>query len=173
MAILLQLAIMFGIYSLLSFGGGNAVIPDMRRVVVDVDHWMTARQFLDCFAISRALPGPGSMLVALIGQKAAGVPGALVAFVTMFGPPCLIIYVVSRGWHRAAQAAWRAIVEQALAPVAVGLTFASGLSLMRGTEDGWLPWCITIATTAAFAFTDVNPLALLGIGAVAALAAGG
>ncbi len=47
--------------------------------------------------------------------------------------------MVARYWHRAARSAWRAVVERALAPVAVGLTFASGLALMRGTEHGWVP----------------------------------
>ena len=45
--------------SMLAFGGGAGVIPDMQRAAVDQYHWMTAREFLDMFAISRAAPGPG------------------------------------------------------------------------------------------------------------------
>jgi len=52
-----------------------------------------------------------------------------------------------------------------LAPVAVGLTFASGLSLMRGTELGWLAWGITIVSTAVVSLTAVNPIVLLALGA--------
>src|SRR5262249_57259235 len=77
-ATLWQIATMFSLLSLLAFGGGAAVLPDMQRQAVEVHHWITARQFLDMFALSRAIP-PGSMIVVLVGQKAAGVLGGLVA----------------------------------------------------------------------------------------------
>ena len=146
--VLLQLIGLFAGLSMLAFGGGAGVIPDMQRAAVDHYHWLTAREFLDSFAISRAAPGPGSLIVLLVGLKAAGMAGAATSFAAMFAPSCLAVHVVARYWHRAARAAWRAVVERALAPVAVGLTFASGLSLMRGTEHGWLPWGVTIASTA-------------------------
>jgi chromate transporter len=171
--LLLQLALLFAGLSMLAFGGGAGVIPDIQRAVVDHYHWMTAHEFLDTFAISRAMPGPGSLIVVLIGQKAAGLPGAAVSFLAMFAPSCLIVYIVARIWHRAGRSPWRAVVERGLAPVAVGMTFASGLALMRGTESGWLPYTITIASTAAFAFTEINPIALLGAGAAALLLGGG
>jgi chromate transporter len=171
-ATLLQLAGLFGLLSLLAFGGGAGVIPDMQRAAVDLHHWLTAREFLDMFAISRAAPGPGSLIVVLIGQKAAGFAGAAVAFLAMFTPSSLAVHVAARFWHRGAQSSWRALLEQALAPVAVGMTFASGLALMRGTEHGWLPYLITIASTAAFAFTEINPVVLLGLGGGLMLLAG-
>ena len=58
-ATLIQLALLFGGFSLLAFGGGTAVIPDMQRVTVNTYHWVTAPEFLAFFAISRAAPGPG------------------------------------------------------------------------------------------------------------------
>jgi chromate transporter len=163
--VLLQLIGLFAGLSMLAFGGGAGVIPDMQRAAVDHYHWLTAREFLDSFAISRAAPGPGSLIVVLVGLKAAGMVGAAVSFAAMFAPSCLAVHIVAKYWHRAARSAWRAVVERALAPVAVGLTFASGLSLMRGTEHGSLPWGITIVSTAAFSLTEVNPILLLAAGA--------
>jgi chromate transporter len=163
--VLLRLLLLFAGLSMLAFGGGAGVIPDMQRATVDHYHWLTSRQFLDFFAISRAAPGPGSLIVVLIGLKAAGLAGAAVAFVAMFGPSCLAVHVVARYWQKAARSAWRAVVERALAPVAVGLTFASGLALMRGTEHGWPLWGVTIVSTVLFSFTEINPILLLGLGA--------
>jgi chromate transporter len=171
-ATLIQLALLFGGLSMLALGGGAGVIPDMQRAAVDVYGWMTAREFLDMFAISRAAPGPGSQIVVLIGQKAAGLPGAAVSFVAMFGPSCAVVYFVARGWQRAARSSWRPVVERALAPVAIGLTFGAGLALARGTEDHWLLWAITAVTTFVFAFTSVHPVALLLAGAAVTLVAG-
>jgi chromate transporter len=168
-----QLASLFVVLSMLAFGGGAGVIPDMQRAAVEVHQWMTAREFLDMFAISRAAPGPGSLIVVLIGQKAAGLLGAAVAFVAMFVPSCLVVHVVAHSWHRAARSAWREVVERALAPVAVGMTFASGLALARSTEDGWVLYGITFAATLAFAFTAIHPVALLACGAAVLLLTGG
>ena len=169
--VLLQLFWLFSLLSMLAFGGGAGVMPDIQHAAVDIYHWMSAGEFLDFFAISRAAPGPGSLIVLLIGQKAAGLPGAAVSFVAMFLPSCVVVHFVARIWHRAAHSAWREVVEQALAPVAIGLTFASGLALMRATEHGILPHLITFGGAGVFAFTRIGPLWMLGAGAAAMLLA--
>ncbi|HVC59062.1 MAG TPA: chromate transporter [Acetobacteraceae bacterium] len=171
-AALVQIALLFGGLSLIAFGGGAGTLPEMQRAAVVVHHWITAPDFLAFFAMSRAAPGPGSLIVLLIGQKVAGLAGALVAFVAMFGPSCVLAYFAARIWHRAAHSAWRALLERALAPVAIGLTFASGLALIRGTEHGWVAYAVTAGATLAFAFTELHPIALLVGGAVVLLVAG-
>lgn len=171
--VLIQLALLFGGLSLLAFGGGAGVIPDMQRITVDTYHWLTAPEFLAFFAISRAAPGPGSLIAVLIGQKVAGLAGAAVAGVAMFGPSCLLIHGLARVWHRNAGAAWRLHVERALSPIAIGLTFASGLTLMRGTEHGMVAYGVTVVATLALSFTELNPMLALAGGAIMLVLAGG
>jgi chromate transporter len=160
------------VLSMLAFGGGAAVLPDMQHQAVDVHHWLTAREFLDMFALSRAIP-PGSLIVTLVGQKAAGVAGGLVAFVAMFGPSSILVFALARVWHRAGRAVWREVLEQALAPVSVGLTIASGIALARSTEHDWVAYAVTIATTLLLSFTRLHPLAVMGAGAMVLALAGG
>jgi chromate transporter len=171
-ATLLQIAAMFSVLSLLAFGGGAAVLPDMQRQAVQVHHWLTSREFLDMFALSRAIP-PGSLIVVLIGEKAAGLLGGVVALLAMFGPSSLLAFGVARFWHRAGGAAWRQILEQALAPVSIGLTIASGIALARSTEHDWVAYSVTAATTLLLTCTRLHPLAVMGGGAVAIVLAGG
>jgi chromate transporter len=171
--VLIQLAMLFGGLSLLAFGGGTAVLPDMQRAAVDTYHWATAPEFLAFFAISRAAPGPGSLIAVLIGQKAAGLAGAAVAGIAMFGPSCVLAYVAAHVWHRTAGAAWRQHVERALAPIAIGVTFASAVALLRGTEHGWHAYAVTTVATLVLSLTELNPLFVLAAGAVALLLAGG
>jgi chromate transporter len=172
MSVLWQIAAMFGVLSLLAFGGGAAVLPDMQRQAVEVHHWVTSREFLDMFAVSRAIP-PGSMIVVLIGQKAAGVAGGVVALLAMFGPSSLLAFALAKLWHRAGRAVWRETLERALAPVSIGVTIASGIALARSTEHDWVTYAVTAATTLLLAFTRLHPLAALGAGAaVIALVAG-
>jgi chromate transporter len=166
---LVKLALLFAGLSLLAIGGANSVVPEMQRVSVNVEHWMTGREFLDFFAISRLAPGPGSLIVTLIGEKVAGPLGAAVATVAMFGPSCLLVYIAARLWHGARDASWRATAERGLAPVAVGLVFASALALTRGTESSWLAYGVTGAATLALAVTEMHPLIVLAVGGVAGI----
>ena len=171
-ATLLQLAGLFSLLSLLAIGGIAGVLPDMQRAAM-AHGWVTAHEFLDMFAISRAAPGPGSQIVVLVGQKAAGLAGAAVAYVAIFGPSTLIVFSAARFWHRAEHKPWRALVERAMAPVAIGMTFASGMALLRTTEHGWVAPCVTVAAMLAFAFTELHPLLLLAAGAAVLVAVGG
>ena len=169
-ATVVQLLLLFGSLSLLAVGGGNGVIPAMQRAAVDVHHWMTAQQFLDAFAISRAAPGPGSLIVVLIGQQAAGLAGVLAAALAMYAPACLLVYAAAQVWRRYEHAPWRGVAERALAPVSTGMIFASGLALMRSTEAGWLNWTTTAVATLVLSLTRLNPLLVMAAGAALFLA---
>ncbi|HVB67599.1 MAG TPA: chromate transporter [Acetobacteraceae bacterium] len=171
--VLLQLTGLFALLSVLAFGGGAGVIPQMQHAVVEVHHWMTGPQFLALFALSRSAPGPGSLISVLIGQKVAGLGGGLVSGVAMFGPSSVLAYMVARFWLRSSGAGgWRTWVERALAPVAVGLTLASGIALLRGTEHGWAAYAVTLAATVLLSVTDLNPVAMTVAGAVVLLVLG-
>ncbi len=163
MQVLLKLAVSFGILSLLAFGGGNAIIPQMKLTVVNANHWMSAREFLDLFAITRATPGPGSTIVLLIGQKVEGLTGALVAGLAMYTPSCLLAFGCARAWRQAERFAWLPILERALAPIAVGLIFASAIILIRSTEHSFTALATTLVATLLLTFTKLNPMVLLAV----------
>ncbi len=168
---LFRLAVLFGGLSLLAVGGGSAVIPDMQRAALAFG-WMTGREFLDLYALSRVAPGPGSLLVTLIGQKVAGVPGAVVATFAMFIPSCLVLHLAARFWYRLREAPWRGVAERGLAPVGVGLTYAAGLVLIRGTEHEAAAYAITAVSTVLLSATKVHPMLVLGAGAALGWAIG-
>lgn len=67
MAVLFSLAIIFTELSLMAFGGGFSILPEMQRQVVDVHQWMSAQEFSALFAMAQAAPGPNMMIVPLIG----------------------------------------------------------------------------------------------------------
>jgi chromate transporter len=159
---LLALVQVFASLSLLAVGGGNALIPDMQRVVVDQNHWLSARAFLDLFAITRATPGPGSTIV-------AGLPGAFIGGLAMFLPSSLLVFILSRVWHRTRQSKLVKIIEHALGPIAIGLVFASAMVLIETTEHHFLAWSITLIATVVLTLTELNPLIILAAGASVAV----
>jgi chromate transporter len=65
--VIIELALQFLILSLLSIGGANAVIPEIHRRVVEVEHWMTDADFAQMFALAQAAPGPNVLIVCLVG----------------------------------------------------------------------------------------------------------
>jgi len=162
---LLSLASFFGLLSLLSFGGGNTVLPQMHQQAVESQHWMTDPEFAAAFAIAQAAPGPGMLIVSLIGLKAAGWPGALIATVAMFLPCCILTYLATIGWGRFHESPWGRAVERGLAPVALGLIFASGVIIAKGSDHGWAAYCVTAFSALVFTKTKVNPLILIAAAA--------
>ena len=156
----------FGLMSLFAVGGANSAVPEMHRIAVDVQHWMSDKQFADVFAISQMSPGPNVLIVTLIGYSVAGVAGALVATLAMCGPTAVVAYYVSRLLARSTQSRWPGIIQAALVPLSIGLMAASGLILALTSDRSWLAGLITaVAAVLAFA-TRLNPVWLLLAGGV-------
>lgn len=164
---LLALLLLFGGLSLVSFGGGNATLGAMERAAVNHHHWLTAGEFLDLFALSRTAPGPGSLIAALIGQKAAGLAGAVVATTAMTAPSSLVVYALSAWARRHPGSPIRRVAERALAPVAIGLTVGSAIAVARHDEHGVLWAVLTAVSAAVLAATELNPLIALAACGVA------
>ena len=135
----------FGLMSLFAVGGANSAIPEMQRVAVDVQHWMSDKEFADLFAISQLSPGPNVLIVTLIGYSVAGVAGALVATVAMCGPTAVLAYCVGRLLQRSQHARWPAIIQAALVPLSIGLMAASALILARSSDQSVPAALITMA----------------------------
>jgi chromate transporter len=167
---LLALALIFAELSLLAFGGGNTILPEMQRQVVEVHGWMSARDFSALFALAQAAPGPNMMVVPLVGWHVAGWGGLLVSSLAKFGPSSLLTGIVLGLWKRFKDRPWRRTIQAGLVPMTVGLVAASALLITEATSTHWLLVGITGATAAAMTLSRVHPLWLLGGGAVAGLA---
>lgn len=156
----------FGLMSLFAVGGAAAAVPEMHRIAVEVQHWMTDKQFADAYAIAQLSPGPNVLIVTLIGYAVAGIPGALAATLAMCLPTALLAYVVSRFLTRASEARWPSIIRTALVPLSIGLMAASALVLAQATDRTFVALLLT-GLVAVLAFvTRINPLWLLLVGAV-------
>ncbi len=87
----------------------------------------------------------------------------------MYTPSCLAVHLASRTWRRFEAARWRRQVEHGLMPVAVGLTYASGLALLRSTEHNWVAYAITGVSAVVLSLSEFHPLIVLSVGALFAL----
>lgn len=160
----------FAILSLLAVGGANAVIPEVHRQAVEIQGWMSERQFADTFAMAQAAPGPNVMIVALIGFHIAGVMGALVATLAMCGPTAVLAVFFGRTWERFKDAPWKVAVQSALVPVSAGLIAATALVVGQAALHDWIGLLIAAATAAVAIFTRWNPLWMFAIAGALGLA---
>jgi len=162
---LLTLAWTFGLMSLLAIGGAAAAIPEIHRVAVELQHWMTDRQFADAFAIAQLSPGPNVLIVTLIGYQVAGIVGALLATLAMCGPSATLAFFVSRLLARSSHSHWPATIQAALVPLSIGLMSASGLILALAADRSLAAAMLTATVALLAATTRINPLWLLLAGA--------
>lgn len=164
---LVELALYFGVLSLMAVGGIQSVMPEMQRYVVDVKAWMTAGDFIQLFAIGLAAPGPNILIASLIGWKIAGINGALVALAAMCGPAAVLAWWVAEIWERFKGSPWRAVAQRAMAPLVVGLILAGGYVLAMPNEPDWRMWLIAGSSAAAMCATRLNPLWIIAGGGLA------
>jgi chromate transporter len=169
-SLLIQIARVFTVLSLVSIGGANAVLPEIRRQVVDVQDWMTDAAFANLFAISNAAPGPNIILVSLIGWQLAGLAGLLVATMAIMIPSCTLAFVAGRAVTRWSDERWVGLLKEGLVPVALGLILASGVSMMRTADHDALTIAISLATAVFVVFSRRNPLWAIAAGTCVSIA---
>jgi chromate transporter len=156
--------------ALISFGGVNTVLPALHHIAVNEQHWMTDRDFANMFALASVSPGPNFMVLTLIGYKAAGALGALVATFTLCVPTSLLAFAVVKLWDRFKTARWRIAVQDGLVPVTVGFVAAAAVLLVRASDNSVAAYGITAVVAIVGSLTRFNPLWLFAISAVAGAA---
>ena len=168
-----QLVLVFTPLSLLSLGGGQSVIADIGKQAVNVHGWLTRGDFVELFAISRAAPGPGSLLSTLVGWRVDGLTGAVAASLAYFLPSSLIAFVVSRVWNRYRGQAWQGVLERGLAPVATGLIVSGAFAVLLSSSGLASTWLIVAISTAIFiSRPQLGPLPVLLAAGLAKVAVG-
>jgi chromate transporter len=166
---LAQLALDFGLLSLIAVGGGMAVLPEMQRIVVDTHGWMSAATFANLFALAQAAPGPNVLVVSLLGWQVAGLAGAAVATTAMTVPTSVLTYAIARVWERFRDARWRKAIQRGLTPVTIGLMLGAAYLITRAADETAAAYALTAFTAAVVLTTSVHPLWLIGLGAALGL----
>ncbi len=163
----LDLFTLFTELSLLGFGGINAVLPEMHRQIVEVNHWMTAETFSTLYAIAQAAPGPNVMVATLIGWHLAGASGAVAATLGVFVAPSLLTAAAMAVLGRFTHAPVIQRLKAGLVPVTVGLVIASGVALTQAADGmAWAALAITAGAAVAMLSGRGHPLVILAMGAL-------
>jgi chromate transporter len=165
-----QLAGVFIVLSLLGFGGGNAIIPQMFTESVNHYHWLTSSQFSQFYALARMAPGPTTTISALVGYAVAGLVGAVVATASMFVPAGIVVTAFGAFWARLGEHPFRAVFAAGMAPVVIGLIWSGSVVIASGAVGGWKPALVALVALVLTLRTSISVVYLiLGGGALGLL----
>lgn len=81
---------------LFTFGGGYAMIAQVKETIVEKKQWMSEEELVQMLAIAESTPGPIAINMATyVGYKRCGVLGSVFATTGVVLPSLVIIYIIS------------------------------------------------------------------------------
>lgn len=116
-----------------------------RRQLVEKEHWLTDREFVEYLSLGQLLPGPpGLNLTVLVGYRFAGGAGALAAVAGFVGLPFLVVIGMGVLYQHYGTLP---MVQRALAGmsiVAAALLFATFARIVKVLPRRWQPLLIAV-----------------------------
>lgn len=153
-----------------TFGGGYAMIPLIRREIVEEQKWLSEEDILDIIAISESTPGPIAINSAtFVGYEVAGVLGSTLATLGVVLPAFLIILVISF-FLRAFESL--NVVKYAFKGISIGvlaLIINAFYSMAKQCPRNILAYIIAILAFIMVAILGVNVISVLILCAVIGL----
>lgn len=161
---LLSLFLKLSVFSMIAFGGVNALLPELLNLAVNQEQWIDLQTFSDYFAIAQAAPGPNFMTVTLLGWHIYGIIGALVATFAIVWPSSIFIFFLQRFILGIKDPVKKKSIQYAAAALAIGLVLSSAWEIALQINHGVAAYLLTIATIGLTLFTRWHPLYLIAIG---------
>jgi chromate transporter len=151
----------------MTFGGGLAMMPIMRKEVVEKEGWVDDEDILKILVISESTPGVFAVNAAtFIGYKIAGFMGALVATLGVIIPSFIIISIIS---FFIIQFKEITLVSYAFYGIQAGvavLIFKAALKLSKKIHFTLFSILILIFSILIATFTTISVLYILLFGAI-------
>ncbi|MBU3639903.1 chromate transporter [Polynucleobacter sp. AP-RePozz3-80-G7] len=164
MSMLFSVFLKLSAFSLVAFGGVNALLPELLNLAVYQEHWIDLQTFSDYFAIAQAAPGPNFMTVTLLGWHIYGVLGAFIATLAIAWPSSILIYFLQRFIMGIQDPIKKKSIQYAAAALAIGLVLSSAWQIAIQINHGAAAYALTFGTIAITLFTRWHPLYLIAIG---------
>lgn len=169
LATMWQLVVTFATLSVLSFGGGKGIFPQMREDVVGRYQWLSPEQFTQFYTIGKLVPGPTTIMSVLVGLSVGKFAGAVLAALAIFLPSSILMFFAVKLWQRAEGSPIRDALGHGLAPAIVGLSWASAWVLGKGVARSWQAIALVAVVTVLSLRTKLPTVALIfGAGLVGA-----
>jgi len=159
---LLELFLAFCRIGGFTFGGGMAMLPMLRKEIVEKYRWATDEELLDYYAIGQCTPGIIAVNTAtFIGYKRKGIIGAIVATAGVVSPSIVVITLIAAFFTRFQDLT---VVQQAFRGIRAAVTaliFNTILNLYSKSVKDWLGIFVFFGAFLLVAFMDVSPIVVV------------
>ena len=140
-------------------GGGYAMIPLMRRELVEKHHWMSDEDFLDEVALSQAMPGVFAVnMAAMTGYRLRGRRGAAVAIVGNILMPVVFILLLAMFFRTFRDNVYVERIFMGLRPAVVALIAAPVFTMARSARVTWSNVWIPVLAALLIWLLGVSPI---------------
>ena len=129
--ILLQLIYQFFKTGLFAVGGGLATLPFLYEMSATTG-WFTEQDILNLLAVSESTPGPiGINMSTYVGFITAGIPGAVIASLSLTAPCVIIILLVIRVLDKFKGNPLVDSIFKTLRPASIGMITAALIGVVK------------------------------------------
>lgn len=130
MSIYLILFLEFFMIGLFTIGGGYAMIPLVRELVLKYN-WMSETEFYNFLGVCESTPGPIAINMATyVGSTQGGLLGSIVATLGVVLPSFIIIILVASILKKVIKNKYFQAFLNGVKPVVIALIFVTGLMLV-------------------------------------------
>lgn len=130
MMIYLELFYEFFKIGLFTFGGGYAMIPLVREVVLD-KNWLAEADFYSFIGVCESTPGPVAINMATyIGSIQGGILGSVCATLGVVLPSFLIILLIASILHKFTENKYFKNFIRGVKPIVIALILSTGILLL-------------------------------------------
>lgn len=154
------------------FGGGYAAVPFIKNEVCNLRNWLSAKEFLDGFALGQITPGPVAITATFVGFKAMGIIGAFIATLGIFLPSFLMLILLIKIYKRIEHNKYVMSFFSGIKSAVVAILLSTGIFFVF---TNWLniPYGILgIVSLAVLIFLKIEPLFLIFAGVIVSLIVG-
>ncbi len=144
---------------LFTIGGGYAMLPMLRKEVVEKYGWATDEEMLDYFAIGQSTPGIIAINTStFIGFKKAGVLGAIMSTLGMVTPSWIIIISIAKFFDAFADNQYVASAFMGIRVVVVVLILNAVIKMGKKSITNWIQALIAVTGFSVIVFTPLSPI---------------
>ena len=165
---LFSLFINFFKIGLFTFGGGYAMIAQIREEVVAKRNWLTEDELIEVIAIAESTPGPLAInLATFVGYKQRG---SLAATLGVCIPSVIIIFVISLFFDAFIANKYVAYAFVGIKCAVAFLILTTGISMMKTLDRKKIPVLVFVVT---FIIMVIGELLSKSVNAILLILAGG
>ena len=145
---------------LFTFGGGYAMIANIRDIVLEKKNWLTEDELFQVITIAESTPGPIAInLATYVGYQKGGVLGSACATLGVVLPSFIIIYLISFILDAFMENPYVAGAFDGIKCAVAFLIIRAGWGMLKKLEKKPMPvivLCLTVGLMLTFELLAVN-----------------